>query len=415
MYDWANSAFVTTIITAVFPPFFQNVAGKNLDSSVATSRFAFTTTAALACVAVLGPLLGAAADSAPIKKRLLGFFMGVGVLATVAMATIAPGQWQWALIAFAIGNIGVGTSFVFYDSLLPHLANNHEVDRVSTAGYALGYVGGGLLLMLNLAMIQKPELFGLADTLAGIRLSFISVAVWWVVFSVPLFRRVPEPPVLAASPSQSLVRRSFRNLAGTARELRSYRHAFVFLVAFLLYNDGIQTIIRMAAIYAAELHIGQGTLIAAILAVQFIGIPFAFAFGQLAAVVGSKRAIFIGLGVYMFVSAFAYFISTAVHFWILAVLIGMVQGGTQALSRSVFASMIPRAKSAEFFGVFAVFEKFAGIFGPLLFGLAVWLTGSTRLAVVSVMVFFVAGGLLLATVDIDAGRRQVAEPEPGQA
>ena len=286
----------------------------------------------------------------------------------------------------------------------------------------MGYLGGGLLLALNLAWIQMPAAFGLpsgeglseSEATLPARLAFVSVAVWWVVFSIPLFRKVPEPPVRIEPderPGESPVRVAFVRLGETFRELRSYRQAFLMLLAFLIYNDGIQTIIKMATAYGTEIGIGQSALIGAILLVQFVGIPCTFLFGTLAGRIGAKRAIFLGLLAYTVISILGYFMTTATHFYILAGLVGMVQGGTQALSRCLFASMIPQHKSGEFFGFFSIFEKFAGIFGPLIFAGTIAVTGSSRNAILSVIGFFAVGAALLALVDVEEGQRAAREVE----
>ncbi len=405
MYDWANSVFYTTVITAVFPVYYETVIAAELPRGRATSRYAIATSVALAIVALLAPVLGLMADRWPLKKRMLGVFLGLGVSATAALCLLGEGDWGAGLVVFGLGNIGAAGSLVFYDSLLPHIAAPHEIDRVSTAGYALGYLGGGLLLALNLLWIQKPGWFGLPDAESAVRLSFASAAAWWLLFSLPLFRRVPEPP--AEAPGAALP-----PLRQRLRELLRYRQAFRFLLAFLLFNDGIQTIMRVAVIFGSEIGLGQGTMIGAILAVQFIGVPCAFLFGQLAGWIGTKRAILVGIAVYACVSALGYVMHAAWQFWALAVLVGLVQGGTQALSRSLFASMIPAAKSAELFGLFAVFEKFAGIVGPSLFALVVTVTGSSRDAVLAVIVFFVLGAALLLGVDVEAGRSAARATRP---
>jgi UMF1 family MFS transporter len=408
MYDWANSAFQCTIITAVFPVYYSSVAAAGLPGSTATARFATATTIALTIIALLSPVLGAYADLAGAKKRMLALCMSVGVGATAAMVLVGRGDWRLAEVLFVIANIGVSGSFVFYDSLLPHIATDDEIDRVSTAGYALGYLGGGLLLLVNLLWILKPGWFGLPDAGVASRLSFLSVAVWWTLFSIPLFRRVPEPPVRAVArppAGRAMVRAAFVQLAATLRELRGYRQAALMLLAFLIYNDGIGTIIRMAGLYGAELGLPESALIGAIVMVQFVGIPFAFLFGQLAGRIGAKRAILLSLGVYTIISIIGYGMTQAWQFFLLAFLVGTVQGGSQALSRSLFASMIPREKSSEFFGFFAVFEKFAGIFGPALFAVTISLTGSSRNAILSVILFFAVGALLLWNVDVDEGQR----------
>jgi MFS transporter, UMF1 family len=422
MYDWAASAVQTTIMVAVFPIYFVKVAGAGLPPSSATQRLATVNTLALVVIALISPMLGAISDYRGIKKRLLAVFMFIGVAAIGGMFFIGRGEIDLASALFLVSLIGVAGSFVFYEALLPHIARPDEIDRVSSAGYAVGYIGGGLLLALNLAWILKPAWLGLpsgpdlseAHATLPIRLAFVSVAVWWLVFSLPLFRRVPEPPPRLEAgehPGDSPVRMAFVRMAETFRELRGYRQAFLMLVAFLIYNDGIQTIIRMATAYGTELGIGQNSLIAAILLVQFIGFPCTFLFGTLAGRIGAKRAIFLGLVAYTVISVLGYFMKNATHFYVLAGFVGVVQGGTQALSRSLFASMIPPHKSGEFFGFFSVFEKFAGIFGPLIFAGTIAATGSSRNAMLSVIAFFVIGAVILAFVDIEEGRRAAAKAE----
>jgi UMF1 family MFS transporter len=416
MYDWAASAMQTTIMVAVFPIYFVRVAGAEVGASSATQRLATTNTLALVIIALLSPILGAVSDYRGSKKRLLAVFMWMGVAAILGMFFIERGDLDRASVLFVISLIGVAGSFVFYEALLPHVAHAQEIDRVSTAGYALGYVGGGVLLAFNLAWIQRPDWFGLpsgpnlspSEATLPVRLAFVSVALWWLIFSVPLFRRIAEPaPALEPDErrGESPIKIAFVRLGETFRELRSYRQAFLMLLAFLIYNDGIQTIIKMATAYGTEIGIGQNALIGAILLVQFVGIPCSFLFGMLAGRIGAKRALFLGLLAYTAISVLGYFMKTAAHFYILAGLVGMVQGGTQALSRSLFASMIPQHKSGEFFGFFSVFEKFAGIFGPLIFAGTIAATGSSRNAILSVIVFFAVGALLLWPVDVAEGQR----------
>lgn len=414
MYDWANSAFWTSVIVAVFPPFFSSFAGSELEPAVATARFATATTIAVTIVAVLSPILGAVADYAGVKKKMLGAFMLVGVLATAAMALIQQGQWLFAAALFVVGNIGVAGSLTFYDSLLPHIADGREIDRVSTGGFALGFLGGGLLLLLNFAWYLRPGWFGIPDETTAIRLVFLSVAVWWLVFSIPLFRRVPEPARRLEADEragENPMAVAFERLGETLRGLRAYRHAFLMLLAFLLYNDGIQTIIRMATIYATEIGIDRTSQMAAIVLVQFVGIPFTILFGLLAGRIGAKASIFLSLVIYTVISVVGYYMTTAAHFFVLATLVATVQGGSQALSRSLFARMIPQHKSSEYFGFFSVFEKFAGIFGPALFAIMVTMSGSSRNAILSVIAFFVAGGILLMFVDAAEGERAAREAE----
>ncbi len=424
MYDWAISGMQAVILASVFQIYFARVAASGLEGSQATAAWSATNTAGAVLVAVIAPILGALADYAAIKKKMIALFMTVGVIGTGGMFFIQQGDLTLAIVLFLLSLVGSTASLTFYESLLPHIAAPDEVDRVSTGGYALGYLGGGILLALNLAWIQRPDLFGLpsgegltaAQATLPSRLAFLSVAIWWVVFSIPLFLRVREPARRLEPdevPGRNPVRVAFGRLRETLGEMRGYRQAFLMLLAFLMYNDGIQTIIKTAAAYGTELGIGQGALIGSILLVQFVGVPFAFLFGMMAGKLGAKRSIFLGLVVYTLISVVGFFMRTATHFLILAVLVGMVQGGTQALSRSLFASMVPPHKSGEFFGFYSVFEKFANIFGPLLFAVTIAVTGQTRFAILSVIFFFAVGAALLAMVDVEEGQRVARAAEEG--
>ena len=410
MYDWANSAFLTVVVTAVFPIYYRSVAASDLTATQATGRFGIATTVALVIAALIAPPLGQLADRTRSRLRLLARFLALGVLATAALALVGQGDWMLALGLFVLGNIGAAGSAVFYDALLPHVAPAPEVDRVSSAGYALGYVGGGLMLLIALILIINGKALGLEGTMPA-RISFVLVALWWALFSIPLFRTVREPAgsgVPSGLSGFSALADSFLKVGKTLEDLRRYPQAFLLLLAFLLYNDGIQTIIRMATIYGEELKLDRNLMIAAIVLVQFVGIPFAFLFGQLASWIGTRRAIFLGIAGYVAITFLGWRMTTGREFLILAALVGTVQGGTQALSRSLFARMIPAERSGEFFGFFAIFEKFAGIFGPLLFSVAIYATGSTRTAILTTLVFFVAGALLLLKVDVARGEREAA-------
>jgi MFS transporter, UMF1 family len=424
MYDWAVSALQAVVMTAVFPIFFVKVAAAGLPESRGTQAWATANTIAAIIVALISPVLGAISDYAAAKKKMLAGSMLVGAAATAGMFFIKRGDLTLASTLFVIAIIGATASVVFYEALLPHIARSDEIDRVSSAGYAMGYIGGGLLLTINLAWIQAPGLFGLPsgeglsdqDASLPARLAFVSVAVWWIAFAVPLFRRVPEPPrTLEADESGRgrVLSTSFTRLGETVRQLIGFRQAFLMLLAFLIYNDGIQTIIKMATAYGTEIGIDEKALITAVLMVQFVGVPFAFLFGMLASRIGAKRSVFIGLLAYTVISVIGYFMKTATHFFILAAMVGMVQGGTQALSRSLFATLIPAHKSGEFFGFYSVFEKFSSIFGPLLFSLTIAVTGSSRNAILSVIAFFAIGALVLAFVDVDKGRQAARDAEAG--
>ncbi len=412
MYDWANSAYATTVMAAMLPPYFSSVAqGAGFTGAQASSMWGYVTSLTMLVIAFTSPILGAIADYTGSKKKfLLGFFI-VAIAFTSLLIFIGTGDWLLCLTFFALAGIGNAGANVFYDSLLPHVAHPDEIDQVSSKGYALGYLGGGLLLIVNLLMFTKPGWLGIPSEEWGIRLSFLSVGVWWVIFSIPMFRHVKEPPrssdyVATVNP----LRAGFKRLGHTFRDLRRYKQLLLFLVAFWLYADGIGTIMKMATIYGAEIGIGMTSLVGALLMTQFVGVPFTFLFGWLARKLGTKRSIFLALSVYVLVSVGGYFMAETWHFWLLAFMVGLVQGGSQALSRSLFGSMTPKARSAEFFGFFDISSKFAGIAGPLLFGVVGQLTGSSRLSIVSLVVFFVVGMLLLRLVDEKEGIR-VAEEE----
>jgi UMF1 family MFS transporter len=404
-YDWANSVYFTTVITAVFPSFYATYAAKGLDPAQATARFSLITTISVLVVALISPILGALADYSGVKKRLLGIFMTIGVTACALMVLIGEGDIMLASILFFVGNIGVSGSTVFYDSLLPHVAKPSETDRVSSAGYLMGYISGGVLLLLNLAWILKPEIFGFANSVSAIRASFVSVAVWWAVFSIPLFRNVPEPPAEGAGQGGFAIGAAFHRLGQTLREIRRYRNAFWLFVAMLLYQDGIQTVIRMSSVYGAEVGIDQNAQIAAFVMVQFVGIPCAYLFGSLGSRFGTKQCIFAAIGVFIAAAALAYFMTNVTHFFILAFLVATVMGGSQALSRALFARMIPHDRTSEFFGFYAVSERFATVFGPALFFISVTLTGSSKSAIIGIIGLFIAGALVLSKVDEAEGMR----------
>ena len=423
-YDWANSAFVTTVVTAVFPIYYESVAAGGWAKDKALQVYALTTTLALLAIALVAPILGPIADFRAWRKRFLVAFLALGVVTTACMFFVGPGDAGLALSLFFLANVGAAGSFVFYDSLLPHVARPSEVDRLSTSAYALGYLGGGSLLALQLLVIERPELVGLASgaELSGAeatlptRLVLLSVAVWWAVFSVPLLYNVPEPPRILETDElagQPTLKVAVQRLRETFAELRQLRDAFLMMLAFLLYNDGIQTIIRMATFLGALKDFDRTVLIGSILLVQFVGIPFAILFGRLAARIGVRRAILTGIGAYVGITVFAVFMSSALHFLALAVAVGMVMGGTQALSRSLFSTLIPKHKSSEFFSLFGVLEKFAGILGPALFTVSVGLLPEDKAAwsALGIVPFFLGGAWILTRVDIERGRRAAVQAE----
>jgi UMF1 family MFS transporter len=413
MYDWANSAFVTTIMAAMFPPFYRSLAiAAGLSEPDATAAWAYTTAIGLLLAAVMAPLLGAVSDHTGGKKRFIAFFVAMGVVATAFFVFLGDDSYLLGSVLFILADIGFAGAEVFYESLLPHIAKKGDIDRVSTRGYALGYLGGGILLVINVLWYMQPEWFFMANAGVALRVAFFSVAVWWAVFTIPLLRNVPEPPVVRGSgESSGSLRAGFQRLSRTFGQVRQYRQLLIFLVAFWIYNDGIGTIIKMATAYGDEIGIGVTEMTIALVITQFVGIPFAFAFGALASRIGTKVSILLALVVYILISIAGYFMQTALHFFILAFAVGTVQGGSQALSRSLYGTMVPKSKAAEFFGFFSTSSKFAGIIGPVLFGLVGQLAGGSRLAIVSLIVFFVVGGVLLLFVDVDEGRRVASQED----
>jgi len=412
MYDWANSAFATTIMAAVLPTFYAAVAGANLPGNTATVYWGYTSALALLVGAVLAPVLGALSDHLGIKKRSLTVFAIFGIFFTSLLVFVSTGDWLLASVLYVLGEIGFGGANVFYDSLLPHVAKPEDIDYVSSKGYAMGYLGGGILLAINIVMILFWDKIGLPSKEMASRLSFLSVGIWWAVFSIPILRFVPEPGATPIhGPEMHPLRAAFQRLGETFRDIRRYRQLTTFIIAFWLYNDGIGTIIKMATIYGAEIGIGQTDLIGALLLTQIVGIPFSLLFGRLAKRLGAKRSIYLALVVYTLICIAGFFMTKAWHFWVLAGLVGLVQGGSQALSRSLFGRMVPKAKSAEFYGFYDVSSKFAGIAGPAVFALVGQLTGTSRLSIISLIIFFVVGGAMLTRVNEAEGVRVAREAD----
>ncbi len=412
MYDWANSAFATTIMAAVLPVYYTSVAAAHVAPNQATALWGYTSSVGALIAALISPVLGAVADFRGSKKRFLTIFMVIGVTATALMYFISTGDWLLASLLFVFGQIGFAGSLVYYDALLPHVASPDEIDMVSSRGYAMGYIGGGILLAVNLAMIllTPPALTGLMT-----RLSFITVAIWWFIFTLPLLRHVTEPQrrILRGEEGFQPIQAAFSRLAKTFREIRKFRDLSFFLLAFWVYANGIGTIIIMATAYGNELGFDRITLIGTLLMVQFLAAPFAILFGRLSKRMGTKRAIYLSLSIYSVIAILGFFLYHEWQFWVLGALVATVQGGSQALSRSLMGKMIPKSKSAEFYGFFSVFEKFANILGPALFAIVSQLTGHSRMSIVSLIVFFVVGIIILTRVDVERGTRVALDDEIG--
>jgi len=407
MYDWANSAFATVILSAVLPIYFVSLVpdeGGKVSllgfshTFRAASLWGYAVSFSMFIVAVTSPYLGSLADRWSSHRKFLFTYCLIGSLCTSLLFFATPGRYIFASILFILSNIGFAGSNVFYNSFLPKLAQPNELDRLSSRGFAYGYVGGGLALLLVFAIIQGYSFLGFPDKGSASRVGFLITGVWWLVFAFPAYRYVrvqPTSPIIVDD-SHRGIRDYFRIFA----EIKKYPSLLLFLVAFLFYNDGIQTIIVVAAIFAREeLALSQGTILSCFLMIQFVAMPGTLIFGRLAEVYGAKRSLYLALVLFIMVTIFAYFMNTALEFWILGFVIAIILGGSQAVSRSFFSSLIPEGKHAEFFGFYAISAKFASVFGPLTFALILDLTGSARLSILALTFFFVIGILLLTRVN----------------
>lgn len=416
MYDWANSAFATTIMGAILPTYFAAYVAVGQSVPIWGSAVAIGSLIA----ALMSPILGGIADFKASKKLFLGLFAALGIISTALLFFVTgPEHLTLCIVLYVLGTIGFAGSLVFYDSLLPHVAKPEDMDKVSSRGYALGYIGGGVLLLINVLMIFfGPNLLTNMPkdeaTQLMTRLSLASVAVWWAVFSIPLFRGVREPTAMAEKREigQNGVKVSLQRLGKAFREIRDYKDLFWFLLTFLVYSNGIGTIITMAAAFATDLGFSTMTVLGTFLMVQFVAAPFALLFGKLGTKLGNKKAITLSLLIYTLVAIVGYFMSKDWHMFVLGFGVATVQGGSQALSRSLIGKLMPKSKSAEFFGFFSVSEKFNTILGPLTMALVTKLTGDPRYGIVSLVIFFAIGIWMLQKVDLERGSRKAkAEDE----
>lgn len=398
---WGNHAFSTTILVGFFPIFFDRYWAKDLAGAVQTSWLGRGNSAAALIVMLIVPWLGALADRLGHKKRYLGWFTALGVTGSAVLAAIGLGQWQWALLAFIAGQVGFFTSYSFNDALLVQVAEPAESDRVSSFGFAMGYLGGGLLFLLNALMVMHPGWFGLGDAATATRACFVSVALWWALFSLPLFRHVPEPAPVAETTG-------WRELWQTLKKVLQNKPVLRFLIAYWLYIDAIGTLQQMAVDFGVKLGFKDNTLLTALLMVQFISFPAAWGFGWLAGRIGTKRSIYLGLLVFVGVSIWAYFMHTERQFYEMAVAVALVQGGVQALSRSYYSRLIPPERSGEYFGFYNMLGKFAALLGPLVVGEVALATGDPHLSIMVLGLFFIVGAVLLSRVPDPAGERRAA-------
>jgi UMF1 family MFS transporter len=407
MYDWANSSFATIVMAGFFPVFFKEYWNTGLDPMESTFRLGMANSLASLLFVLMAPVLGAIADCLGRRKALLFCFAFLGLLMTGSLYLVGEGEWLLAAFLYAFALIGFSGSNIFYDSLLPFVASVDELDRTSALGFSMGYLGGGILLSLTVVMTLHPAWFGLTDAAVAVRISFLLVSVWWLVFSIPLLLFVQESSGTKSPAAVGVFKEGFLRIWRTLHEVRQLRNVWLFLIAYWLYIDGVDTVVRMAVDYGLSLGFDQEDLIAALLITQFTGFPAALAFGWLGGRYGPKAGIFAGLLIYVIVTVWASVMNSATEFYFLAFAIGLAQGGIQALSRSMYARMIPEGRSAEFFGFYNMLGKFAAILGPVMMGWVGVLSGSPRIGILSLLVLFTAGGFILMKVK-DTGASQPA-------
>lgn len=411
MYDWANSAFATTVIAGLFPVFFKEYWYGGDDPTRSTLALGIGNSVSGLLVAICAPLLGAIADRGSAKRRFLFTLAFIGMALTGGLYFVAEGHYLTAIIVYVAAVYAFMSANTFYDSLLVSVSDESTREFISAFGYAMGYLGGGLLFALNVLMVTRPEWFGIADASHAVRLAFASVAVWWAVFSVPLLLFVKEPETVQPDHGFAAVRAGLGQLFDTVREIRHFKVVVIFLLAYWLYIDGVHTMVRMAVDYGLSLGFDPNSLIVALLITQFVGFPATIAVGKLGEKVGAKRVIFLCIAAYIAVAIWGYFMTKTIHFYFLAATIGLAQGGTQALSRSLYIQLIPKNHAAQFFGFYNMLGKFAAVLGPALVGVVSYATGSPRLSILSLLILFVSGLLVLRMVDTDAGARAVQEFE----
>ena len=417
LYDWANSAFATTVMAGFFPIFFAQYWSDPENLSISTFYLGLGNSVASIIVVLLAPILGAIADRGTYKKRFLVFFAFLGILMTAGLALISQGMWQIALLTYVIATVGFSGANTFYDSLLPAVSNKDNVDYVSGLGYALGYIGGGILIVINFLMITNPSFFGFADSVEGIKWSFISVALWWAIFSIPILLFVKEPKYHKTETALQTIKSGFKQLKNTFNEIRHLKVVFTFLIAYWLYIDGVDTTVRMAADFGITLGFDSTTIMGALVLVQFIAFFATLFYVKFAEKIGIKNAIYFAIAAYMVIILSGYFVTEAWHFYVIAGMIGCFQGGIQTLSRSLYARIIPENKSAQFFGFFNMWGKFAAVIGPLLMGSVTLILSNTiddqvlsaRIGLQSIMILFILGALVFSKVNISEGEKIAKE------
>ena len=396
LYDWANSAFATTVMAGFFPIFFKSYWASDISDAESTFAIGSVNSLVGLLIAFSAPILGAFADAGDSKRKFLFSFIFLGIIATGYLFFIPESSWKLAVIFYGIGVIGFSGGNIFYDSLLVTVSKEKERNRVSALGFSLGYLGGGILFLLNVAMFLYPSWFGLENQIEAVLWSFMSVAIWWFVFSLPIYLKVKEPiQNIDRKPIYMVITEAFTNLLNTARSIKKYKSAVIFLLAYFLYMDGVDTIIRMATSYGSDIGLSATSMIQALLLTQFIGFPATLVFGYYADKFGYKYSLSFAIIVYIFVVLFSAQMDTAVEFYLVASVVGLVQGGVQAISRSFFSTLIPENKAAEFFGFYNFIGKSSVFIGPFMVSGVALLTESPNLGILSLLILFIPGLILL--------------------
>ena len=395
-YDWANSALATTVMAGFGPLFFKSFWASDLDAVMSTWVWGATNSLVGLVIGILAPILGAYSDIGRNRKRFLYFFAFIGILSTGYLYFIPEGEWFYAMLFYSLAVIGFSGGNIFYDSLLIFVSDSNERNRVSSLGFSLGYLGGGLLFVINVFMYLNPSWFGFESEIQAILWSFLTVAFWWALFSLPTLLNVKEFGNTDINLNYiSMTKKAFLNVKSTILEIRKYRKAAIFLISYFLYIDGVDTIIRMATSYGSDIGLEMSSMITALIITQFIGFPSTLLFGVYADKLGFKRILTIGIFVYIFICFYSTFMTTALEFYILASIVGLVQGGVQAISRSFFSSLIPTEKAAEFFGFFNLIGKTSVVIGPILVSSVAMALGNPRMGILSLLLLFIPGLILL--------------------
>jgi len=396
LYDWANSAFATTVMAGFFPLFFKSFWAADLSPVESTAVIGTTNSLAGLLIMLLAPILGAYSDLGKLKKKFLAFFALLGVLSTGYLYFIPQGDWVIAASLYALAVVGFSGGNIFYDSLIVSVSKQEQRHKVSSLGFSLGYLGGGLLFVINVLMYLNPAWFGLSSQSEAILWSFLSVAVWWAVFSLPLFMSVEEKSNAEISKGLfKTITEAFKAVVSTLREIKKHKRVAIFLIAYWLYIDGVDTIVRMAVAYGSDIGLNASSMITALLLTQFVGFPATLVFGIYADKIGFKKILTIGISIYILVTFYAYYMSTALEFYILAGTVGLVQGGVQAISRSFFSTIIPMNKEAQFFGFYNLVGKSAVFLGPVLVSWVALIFGNPRFGILSLLFLLVPGLILL--------------------